>query len=84
VATSDSYDRLLAELNEERVATLTRISRRLQSLIAELRATDDPTEHKRLRAEARRYRWYLEVQREALGIRHHATLDEFYAIPDAP
>jgi hypothetical protein len=82
MATSDRYDRLIAELNEERVAALLRISRRLESLINQLRATDDPTEHRRLRAEATRYRWYLEVQREALGIRSHANLDEFYAIPD--
>jgi len=27
------------------------------------------------------YRWYLEVQREAMGLRHHHRLDEFYRIP---
>jgi hypothetical protein len=27
------------------------------------------------------YRWYLEVQREALGLRQHHRLDEFYPIP---
>jgi CHAD domain-containing protein len=82
MSTSDGYDRVLAELNEERIAALTRISRRLQALIDELRATEDPTAQRRLRAEAKRYRWYLEVQREALGIRTHANLDEFYAIPE--
>lgn len=37
----------------------------------------------RVRAEAVRYRWYLEVQREALGIRNHRSLDEFYPMPPA-
>jgi hypothetical protein len=76
-----NHDRLLGELNEERIAGLTRISRKLESLLDQLQATTDKAEHARLRAEARRYRWYLEVQREAMGIRHHARLDEFYAIP---
>ena len=35
----------------------------------------------RARAEALRHRWYLEVQREALGIRNHRRLDEFYPMP---
>ncbi len=34
-----------------------------------------------LRQEAVKYRWYLEVQREAIGLRHHQRLDEFYRIP---
>jgi len=34
-----------------------------------------------LRARAVKYRWYLEVQREALGLRQHQLLDEFYRIP---
>ena len=34
-----------------------------------------------LRARALKYRWYLEVQREALGIRRHEALDEFYKVP---
>ena len=36
-----------------------------------------------LHRQVMKYRWYLEVQREALGLRHHRMLDEFYAIPDA-
>jgi hypothetical protein len=28
-----------------------------------------------------KYRWYLEVQREAIGLRQHQHLDEFYPIP---
>ena len=34
-----------------------------------------------LRKQARRYRWYLEVQREALGLVRHDDLDRFYPIP---
>lgn len=82
MGTTDRYDRLIAELNEERVAALNRISRRLETLIAQLGMTRNVEEHRRLRAEAKRYRWYLEVQREALGIRSHTGLDEFYTIPD--
>jgi hypothetical protein len=34
-----------------------------------------------LRAQALKYRWYLEVQRESIGIRNHAMLDEMYPVP---
>jgi hypothetical protein len=34
-----------------------------------------------LRTLAVKYRWYLEVQREALGMRRHDVLDEFYKVP---
>jgi hypothetical protein len=90
------YDDLLRELNEERAAALLRISRTLESLIAQLharreriantRGVDRPREiaaYQEARREALRYRWYLEVQREALGMRHHHRLDEFYPIPAA-
>ena len=99
-ATSEQHDRLTRELNEERAAALTRISRTLESLIAQLhdlrrslvtpggmematgsqrqRALDT---YREVRAQALRYRWYLEVQREAIGLRHHHRLDEFYAVP---
>ncbi|HXH23877.1 MAG TPA: hypothetical protein VNI78_01435 [Vicinamibacterales bacterium] len=91
---AERHDRIVQELNEERVAALTRISRTLQALVDELQALGaslaaaDPVERARqmpryreLRARALQYRWYLEVQREALGLRHHRLLDEFYAIP---
>ena len=91
---AESHDQLLRELNEERFAALTRISRRLESLIEQLQLAAariphlSPTERTRalaayaeLRAEAKQYRWYLEVQREALGLRHHHVLDQFYVIP---
>jgi hypothetical protein len=91
---AERYDRLQRELTEERAAALRRISGTLESLIEDLRAAReriarlDEAERQReiavyrdVRRRAVQYRWYLEVQREALGLRHHHRLDEFYAIP---
>ena len=92
--TRRSHDRLLEELTAERVAALTRIARTLEKLIADLselrshavsaRAEDRQTvvaRYRAVRARALEYRWYLEVQREAMGLRHHHALDEHYVIP---
>jgi hypothetical protein len=92
--TSERHEAVLRELNEERVAALTRISRTLESTIEQLQAirtrtecvsrtvsSADTNEYERLRARAKQYRWYLEVQREALGLRQHRFLDRFYAVP---
>ena len=94
--TTAQHQSLLKELQEERAAALARISRRLERLIAQLQATREQIAHDRdqdrdrdiaayheLRKEAIKYRWYLEVQREAIGLRHHQRLDEFYRIPPA-
>ena len=94
--THEHHGQLLKELNEERLAALTRISRTLEQLIAQARELHDrilatpPTARERdlaayhdIRTRARRYRWYLEVQREALGLRDHRLLDEWYRVPDA-
>lgn len=78
---AEQHDRLLREINEERAAALRRISGKLESLIDQLRREREPSARASLRREAQKYRWYLEVQREALGLRHHRHLDEFYAIP---
>jgi hypothetical protein len=91
---SERHDAILRQLNEERVAALTRISRTLESTIEQLQsirtritcvsghvASTDANEYTRLRARAIQYRWYLEVQREALGLRHHGFIDRFYAVP---
>jgi hypothetical protein len=93
--TSEQHGALLKELNEERIAALTRISRTLESLLEQLRELKDRipslqaaakerelAAYRELRGKAREYRWYLEVQREALGIRHHQMLDELYRIPE--
>jgi hypothetical protein len=92
---SERHEAVLQQLNEERVAALTRIGRTLGSLIDQLEAirvrverasgavsSTDADEYERLRARARQYRWYLEVQREALGLRHHRFLDQFYTAPE--
>ena len=84
---SQQHDGILRELSEERVAALTRISRTLESLIEQLQAlgkdsTNRGTEqYERLKARAMQYRWFLEVQREALGLRNHRFIDEIYKIP---
>jgi hypothetical protein len=41
----------------------------------------DLAAYRELRKQVVKYRWYLEVQREAIGLRNHQGLDEFYRIP---
>lgn len=90
----ESHKQLLRELNEERVAALRRISGTLESLIGQLHTSRERvrqisgSERERefaalrdLRARALEHRWYLEVQREALGLLRHDRLDEFYKVP---
>jgi hypothetical protein len=92
--TRAQHQSLLKELQEERAAALARISRRLERLLEQLHATSEQLTHARdqdrardlaayreLHKEAVKYRWYLEVQREAIGLRQHEHLDEFYRIP---
>jgi hypothetical protein len=94
--TRAQHKSLLKELQEERAAALARISRRLERLIEQLQATREqiaqaPEEdrargvaaYRELHRQAVKYRWYLEVQREAIGLRQHQRLDEFYRIPPA-
>jgi hypothetical protein len=92
--TRAQHKSLLKELQEERAAALSRISRRLEFLIAQLEATREQIAHapeddrarsvaayRELHKQAVKYRWYLEVQREAIGLRQHHRIDEFYRIP---
>lgn len=94
--TREQHQKLLEQLQEERAAALARISRHLERLIEQLHATReqiaqgtredrarDIAAYRELHRQAVKYRWYLEVQREALGLRHHHRLDEFYPIPPA-
>jgi hypothetical protein len=93
-ASESQHKQLLRELNEERAAALARISRRLERLIAQLATAREQVAHAReddrerdvaayreLHREALKYRWYLEVQREAIGLRQHHHIDEFYRVP---
>ena len=92
--TADRQLRLERELAEERAAALRRISETLQSLIDQLTVLrgqigavhwSDPSpelaRYRALRRQALKYRWYLEVQRESMGLRGDYRLDEFYPIP---
>ena len=93
--TAERQGRIELELQEERAAALRRISQTLESLIEQLTAlrerigcvhwskqSTEVTQYRELRRRAVRYRWYLEVQREALGLHPSHRLDEFYRIPD--
>jgi hypothetical protein len=92
---SEQHDHLLQELAEERFAALARISRRLETLIDQLRMRRTaltPLEgtareealraYRELHAQARRYRWYMDVQREVLGLRPHEVVEQFYRVPE--
>ena len=92
--TAEAHHRIAWELNEERVSALRRISQTLEGLIAQLGAAGERVRtchgdervnavasYRELRRRAVQYRWFLEVQREAMGLRHHHRLDEFYRIP---
>ena len=88
------HGQLLRELAEERFAALTRISgtlekqiERLRGLRSSLPALDGDAREQALRAyrelrdEAVRYRWYMDVQREVLGLRPHELVERFYKVP---
>jgi hypothetical protein len=90
----DAHEGVVQELTREKVVALARIGGRLGELVAELErrrarwaAQEEPPgaserlAFRALRDEARHFRWYLEVQREAVGVRRHARLDELYPIP---
>jgi hypothetical protein len=91
---AERQGRIELELMEERAAALRRISQTLESLIEQLEAlrarigdvhwsnrSPEVAEYRELRRQAVRYRWYLEVQRESLGLHPNHRLDEFYSIP---
>jgi hypothetical protein len=90
----DAFARVEEEILRERAAALKRISEALAELLSELGALGAPRDHlsgperasrasayRALWERARLYRWYLEVQREALGLRRHDVLDELYPRP---
>jgi len=91
---AEAQQRLELELNEERAAALRRIAQTLESFLEQLSVlreqigtvhwsdpSPDLARFRELRRLAVRQRWYLEVQREALGLRPDHRLDEFYRIP---
>jgi predicted nuclease with TOPRIM domain len=90
-ARAEMLSRTEAELKSEMAASLGRIGRTLENLIARLqdirRKFPEIEEEKRkqyreLHDQAQLYYWYLIVQREAIGIRNHDILIQMYRIPD--
>jgi hypothetical protein len=94
---ADAHEGLERDLRAERGAALRRIAGRLEELIERLHAMRRPLaricgpgreqqlgRYRALREQAQRQRWYLEVQREALGLRQHDILDELYPLPGPP
>ena len=93
--TAESLARTETELRAEKAAALARIAGTLEGLLAELgrrresfgRLSSEQraaaTEaYDALREQARLYRWYLVVQREALGLCRHDDVDRHYPLPE--
>ena len=91
---SEAHERLLDEIAEEKAAALHRIASRLEGLLAELASLREELEvgpgerraallsrFNAAQERARLYRWFLEVQREAIGLLRHEGLDDFYRVP---
>jgi hypothetical protein len=86
----------MSHLYEDRAATLGRIGGTLQTLLDALNTLraqlPGMPEAERASARARYaallekatlWRWYLEVQREAIGLRRHDLVEELYPLPPA-
>lgn len=84
----------MSGLHADRAATLGRIGSTLQTLIETLEtlrrqiaATPERdrapfvSRYAALHEKARLYRWYLEVQREAVGLTRHDVIDQQYRLP---
>ena len=89
-AREESLDRVRIEIQEEKAAALGRISRTLQEYLENLTRLRMEIEREpspgsieaycKVRSQAKLYYWYLIVQREAIGIRNHSLLSQFYPI----
>jgi hypothetical protein len=73
--------RRLERLIEQCEATRERIAHRGDTDRSDEDRARDLAAYRELREQAVKYRWYLEVQRDAIGLRNHQRLDEFYRIP---
>jgi hypothetical protein len=88
---------LTGEINREKASGLGRTGRLLEEAlvqctgISQALSRTEPGERRNellkayvaARSEALRQRWNLEVQREAMGLRHHADLDRIFPLPPA-
>ncbi len=82
-----------AELVKERASALRRVAGKLEASLEALAAVERQlekgqgeraallAEHERLRGEAERFRWYLIVQRDAIGVSRHDDVLALYPIP---
>jgi hypothetical protein len=91
----DMIDLLNAEFREESTSALGRIGRKLEAAIGEARALGEQLDvlppgperaavfakYEAARRESETFRYYLEVQREAMGLRQHGMLDSVYPLP---
>ena len=77
----DGLELLEGEILAEKAASLGRIVFKLEKTLEALAAEKSAAKHRALRAEAKKYYWYLVVQREALGFRNHRELERYYRIP---
>jgi hypothetical protein len=94
----ESLERLQREIAAEKAAALGRAGERLEEALREerelaaavirARGTADAElvarEHAAARQRARQARHALIIQREALGLRHHAVVDQQFPEPRAP
>jgi hypothetical protein len=90
-ARSEMLGRTEAELRSEMAESLGRIGRTLEKLIGEMQeirsqlsnpGEEEKSHYRRLYQQANLYYWYLIVQREAIGIRNHESLIQYYRIPE--
>ena len=92
----DSTLAIEVEIRAEKASALRRVAHRVESLLAELKQLEPSlvaasgqarerlvARHRELRAEMEKQRWYLIVQREAMGLRQHDDIFELYALPAA-
>ena len=82
------------EIRKEKASALRRVAEKLEAQLSELgaiaekaaRAKAEERErlvaaHRTLRAEAEKQRWYLVVQREAMGLSRHDDVDRLHPLP---
>jgi hypothetical protein len=87
----DAVSAIEHELRQEMAGALGRVAEKLEGLLARMDAlaaehargprADLVAEHAAVRREAELHLWYLVVQREAMGLRHHARLYAAYPVP---
>jgi hypothetical protein len=92
---AETHRRIEEEIRREKASALGRAGERLEAALVELSAIDaaldrvaDPTERERLlerheaaRQRASRARFALLIQREAIGVHHHAVVDQLFPEP---